>query len=556
MITRLLSFLPLSFCLLPSFTLVSCKENSAGQLLSVGGEQYKSLEELPHYFVEFVESAEEEQAQAQAQQVQADSGLAEGASDKGLARYKDRQDLLRETQDSAALEGKQRFWDSYDVDEDYDDEFEGSIARLDASVDADPAPQSDDNGQGWHGTKEEWLIKNEGVWRESSDSIISYERSSCAGVHIGGGYIITAAHCVMSTMMGCHSISNLGIHIVTKKDVAAADMSSPSHSSLTKTYIPFGEFKHIVVHQGVGLFDEYNMALIQVDPELPFAGEIALPTSEKYSSHNISGDIWIYGIGALIKQQVAAMPAGSSHQPYAYFGGGALIDRKQPMSPIRSQTMSDQKMAAIIAARSSLKDLSQLTVEAADNGYDVTNAASTIKHCFSLKQIKEIAGKTNLALPFYGSIAREPGKFMTSFRAKDKMMRSPTDIDDVCAGSAGAPILQDNNLVGIRDHFEGSCGRSDMGREAREEQHAAVAYFQNIYDHREWIAEAQALIRRGKFTLPDYLKDDLLLSKEEDVNPMMSASPPIDLDSDSGAQNASPHTAPAGEDDSPTWIQY
>ena len=553
--------LSLCLCLLTSFILVSCKakENSAGQLLSVGGEQYKSLEELPHYFVEFVQSAEEEQADGQHHIFSTDEVInneSRGESDKGLARD---QDLQREQQDLAALESKQKFWDSYDGEGDYDDEFEGRT--IGTIFDAYLASKGDSDQQ--------WQIKNALEQRElgeSSDSATSYERSSCAGVHIGGGYIITAAHCVMSTLMGCNATSNLGIHIVTKKDVATtAGVDSPSsspHSSLAKTYIPFGEFKHIVVHQGAGLFEEYNMALIQVDPELPFAGEIALPTNAKYSSHTISGDIWIYGIGALIKQQVAATSAGSSHQPYAYFGGGALIDRKQPMSPIRSQTMSDQKMAAIIAARSSLKDLTQLirSDDEADNGYDVTNAASTIQHCFSLKQIKEIAGKTNLALPFYGSIDREPGKFMTSFSAKDKMMRSTTDIDDVCAGSAGAPILQDNNLVGIADYSEdSSCGRvedaEDMGKEAREEQHAAVAYFQNIYDHREWIAEAQALIKQGRFTLPDYLKDDLLFSKDVQTTEMINASLLPNSDINPAALDASSHTAPAAETDSPIWNQ-
>ena len=170
----------------------------------------------------------------------------------------------------------------------------------------------------------------------------------CSGVHIGDGFILTAAHCVDDLV--CRSgrwsrwIDGFGIKHIRRFWRRLSDaQSSPQIGRFGIKYIThngvmtmgFKEIDSIVYHRGFYPDEQYqhnddliivianDIALIKTHPPEPFAKAARLPLSseERFGLQRIKGRLFFYGAGK--HEDVKA----SLHSDDSYFGGTFKVDR-------------------------------------------------------------------------------------------------------------------------------------------------------------------------------------------------------------------------------------
>lgn len=133
--------------------------------------------------------------------------------------------------------------------------------------------------------------------------------SFCSGAHIGGGYILTAAHCLDSYLSCQKDLNQVQVNFIHSSASGRREQKSP-----------LADAHGIVLHAGWSSSDQthYDIALIKTN--LRVAGQAYLTESPSLTQRSqlSSGDLWIYGIGGVFEHQSHHV----RHRSLAsYFGG-------------------------------------------------------------------------------------------------------------------------------------------------------------------------------------------------------------------------------------------
>ena len=422
---------------------MACKSQTAQndqQLLTEGGVEYQTLEELPPYFVEFVS--------------------------------------VRSVRDESA-------------------------EKMDPVLSSEDNPLLSDTSS---------LLSE--VKQDSSGD--QYYDSLCSGAHIGGGYILTAAHCIADYFAGCVSREGeFGLHILVK--------DPNSSQQVKKKLIVFSEVKNVALHQG--FFDVivatsnhtyktdasmHDIALMRVDPSLQFAGQVSLPTDQQYSPESITSEVWLYGAGIFYAFSKNDRRKYSSAR--TFFGGTAIIDH----APLVSYQLPSDYNKRLE------EELSKTTMSSPDFNRILTALAQM--HSVADSANKCIVKSASIPLWYADDaeyyITRQKSKlFENVVRVQAPEIRSSTDVVGVCGGDSGGPVIQyserDNTPILV-----GLISRGDSGPNVQNRaQHlvsrfktscvslgsnhgAAKMIFANVFAYNGWISSARTLMEQGGLMPP------------------------------------------------------
>ena len=119
---------------------------------------------------------------------------------------------------------------------------------------------------------------------------VGEEVDFCGGSHLGGGYILTAAHCIafLFNREGAQVKDWLGVDVIIEE----------AQGERSRHRVPLSKIQSMVYHADYRASgDHYDIALLKVDGRIPFAAEVILADDEIYSLENLEGSLWVYGAG-------------------------------------------------------------------------------------------------------------------------------------------------------------------------------------------------------------------------------------------------------------------
>ena len=358
-----------------------------------------------------------------------------------------------------------------------------------------------------------------------------YYYSFCSGVHIGGGYILTAAHCIADYFAGCVGFSGeLGLHILVK--------DPDSSQQVKKRLIVFNEVKNVAVHQGY--FDaivaksnhtyktdapSHDIALMRVDPLLPFAGQVSLPTDQQYSPESITSEVWIYGAGIFYAFSKNNRRRYSSSR--TFFGGTAIIDYA-PLVSYQLPSDYGRRLEEELSKTMSSQDFNRLLTVAAQQ--------------YSVADSKNKCIVNSASIPFWHAddaeyyTTRQKSKFFESVvRVQAPEIRSSTDVVGICGGDSGGPVIQyserDNTPILVGLMLRSNSGPIVQNRAQYvisrlktscvalgSDQDTSRMIFANIFAYNSWISSARTLIKQGGLMPPSVAGRHLGIVPGNNVN--------------------------------------
>ena len=281
----------------------------------------------------------------------------------------------------------------------------------------------------------------------------------CSGSHIGGGYILTAAHCVdhfLFTQDNCggRDWERLVINIlVTDSEHTTRRRKTLSANDVTAIVYHRGwrlppHNHHLITAQTASLYD---LALIKVDSKLPFADTAHLPqtTDDHHNFAQFTDDdhVWVYGVGGY---QLNLSPTNLA-PARSYFGGLAHIAKADYFQTLafnqriyedpeqfKRQILNDHRLLASANRNFQL----QMTPPK-----DPCRHGPTTSHNIFPPSLTELTS--------YLATSTSPHSYILPFTGGTRH-DNPHEIISICTGDSGGPVLkalpsptQKNVLLGV-----------------------------------------------------------------------------------------------------------
>ncbi|MCY4380777.1 MAG: trypsin-like serine protease [Proteobacteria bacterium] len=181
----------------------------------------------------------------------------------------------------------------------------------------------------------------------SSQKISESEiKGTCSAAHIGGGYILTAAHCLMLLCSdSSHTFKYFGVRYLTRSKTGQLEDKILTRDKIESIAIHKKFFAFSADSNVYGQHANHDIALIKVRTNAlePFAGTATLPTTDQYNTQNLDGVLYQHGIGRELSHRhnnLVGIPPEVSHA----LGIGIVYPKRgsqnSPSSPLGTRVSS------------------------------------------------------------------------------------------------------------------------------------------------------------------------------------------------------------------------